>query len=376
MIEGEGAFAKLPAFERGAEWLRGVGAAADVVMSSRVRLARNLAGIPFQPRASDEDRLEVLERCRAHVLGGGLGAGAGQRAMWVDLRQVSAVERALLVERQLVSAQLASGKPGGKGAGEGRPRAVAVALPDERVSVMVNEEDHLRLQSIHSGLALGEALAEVDGVDDALEAGLEYAFSPRFGYLTCCPTNVGTGARLSVMMHLPGLRLTGDIEKVKRAADDMGLAVRGFHGEGSEAAGDLYQLSNQTTLGKSERVLLGEMEREIVPRVVDYERHARRTLMEHRRGVLEDQVHRAIGTGLHARLLATTEAMAVLSCIRLGAVLGVAEGIDQGAVNGLMLLVQPAHLQRVLKRELNQQERKVERANVMRARLAAAVGRA
>lgn len=371
MREGEGAFAKLPAFERGAEWLRGAGASADVVLSSRVRLARNLAGIPFQPKASDEDRTEVLERCRAQVL----AAGLGERVMWVDLRQLSGVERALLVERQFVSSQLASGRPAGKGGGEGRPRAVAIALPDERVSVMVNEEDHLRLQSIHSGLALGEALAEADRADDALEAGLDYAYSPRFGYLTCCPTNVGTGARLSVMMHLPGLRLTGDIEKVKRAADDMGLAVRGYHGEGSEAAGDLYQLSNQTTLGKSERVLLSEMEREIVPRVVDYERHARRTLMEHRRAVLEDQVHRAIGAGLHARLMATTEAMAVLSCIRLGAVLGVVSGVDQAAVNGLMLLVQPAHLQRVLGREMNQQERKVERATLIRARLAGAMGR-
>ncbi|GJM19867.1 MAG: protein-arginine kinase [Phycisphaeraceae bacterium] len=373
MIEGEGQSRGLPAFERGTEWLRGVGASCDVVMSSRVRLARNLAGFVFQPKANDEQREDVLDRCRAQILAGGVHA----KVMWIDLRRIEAMERSVLVERQLISAQLAAGKPAGGGSRRGsekRPRGVAVGLPDERMSIMVNEEDHLRMQVIRSGLSLGEALDEVVRVDETLGSGLEYAFSARFGYLTCCPTNVGTGARFSVMMHLPGLRLTGEIEKVKRAADDMGLAVRGFHGEGSETAGDLYQLSNQTTLGKSEQVLLGEIEHEIVPRVVDYERHARRVLMERRRDVLEDQVQRAIGTGLHARLLATGEAMAVLSAIRLGAVLGVAEGVDQAAVNGLMLSVQPAHLQRVLGREMSQAERKVERATLVRAKLGEALG--
>jgi protein arginine kinase len=146
------------------------------------------------------------------------------------------------------------------------PRAVAVSLRDERTSIMINEEDHLRLQVISCGLGLAPVLAEVNSVDDALEAGLDFAFSPRFGYLTACPTNVGTGIRLSVMLHLPALRLTGDIEKVKRAATDMSLAVRGFYGEGSEAAGDLYQISNQTTLGKSEQMLLQELEQQILPR--------------------------------------------------------------------------------------------------------------
>ncbi len=365
----------LPAFESDTEWLRGEGTSCDVVMSSRVRLARNLAGIPFAPKMTDDDREEVLERSRAQILSGGVHA----KVMWIDLRQIGSLERSVLVERQLISGQLASGKAfgpsgGGRGAGEKRARGVAVGLPDERLSIMVNEEDHLRIQVIRSGLGLSQALEEVVRADDALEAGLDYAFGARFGYLTCCPTNVGTGARFSVMMHLPGLRLTGEIEKVKRAADDMGLAVRGFHGEGSETTGDLYQLSNQTTLGKSEPVLLSEIEREIVPRVADYERHARRVLTERRREVLEDQVHRAIGTGLHARLLATGEAMAVLSAVRLGAVLGVIEGVDQSAVNALMLAVQPAHLQRVLGRELNQQERKGERATLVRERLSAALG--
>lgn len=370
MIEGEGRSAGLPAFERGTEWLRGEGTAADVVMSSRVRLARNLAGFPFTARSGEEELAQALDACRHRIL----EARLCERLMWIDLRQISSLERNLLVERQLISRQLAKGKPGLRGAAESRPRAVAIGLPDERLAIMVNEEDHLRMQRIQSGLALAEALEEIDRVDDEIERGLDYAFSPRFGYLTCCPTNVGTGARFSVMLHLPGLRLTGDIEKVKRAADDMGLAVRGFHGEGSDNAGDFYQLSNQTTLGKSERVLLGEMEREIVPRVVDYERHARRSLMEHRRVVLEDQVHRAIGTALHARVMSTGEAMQTLSCIRLGVVLGLAEAPDQATVNGLMLSVQPAHLQRVLGRDLNQHERKVERATLMRERVAAAMG--
>jgi protein arginine kinase len=369
----------MPAFDGGVEWLRGEGAASDVVMSSRVRLARNLAGFPFQTRASDEDRLRVLELCRRRLAkvgaedekSRGAGGEPSTPMAWVDLRELPAMDRDLLAERHLISRQHAKGKlSSGKGGPE-RPRAVAVALPSEKAAVMVNEEDHLRVQAIRSGLALREAWENADHLDDELEAGLDYAFSARFGYLTCCPTNVGTGARFSVMLHLPALRLVGDIEKVKRAADDMGLAVRGFYGEGSEAAGDFYQISNQTTLGKSEGLLLHELEKEIVPRIVEYERHARRTLLGQRRLWLEDQTQRALGLLRHARLLKTEEAMTALSLARLGVVAGVlGEGtVDQRTLNGLMLLVQPAHLQRACGAELDQAARAEARATLVRTRL-------
>jgi protein arginine kinase len=357
-----------PAYEAGTEWLRGEGDAADVVMSSRARLARNLTGFPFVGRAGRAQRRQVLDLCRDRILSCGLG-GSGARVMWVDLHDSPPIERTLLVERHLISQQHARGKQANGSGGTEEPRALAVALPDERLAVMVNEEDHLRLQAIRSGLALGEAWAEVDALDDALESGLEYAYSPRWGYLTACPTNVGTGARFSVMLHLPGLKMTGNIEKVKRAAADMSLAVRGFYGEGSDAAGDFYQISNQTTLGKTEQVLLDGLQREILPRVIEYERAARKTLLTKRRLQLEDQVFRALGALGSARVMTNEEAMQLLSQLRLGVVTGVIPDVDQRIVNQLMLLIQPAHLQRVCGREMDQDARRAARADLIRARL-------
>lgn len=352
-----------PVYTSPTEWLRGVGTASDVVFSSRVRLARNLAAYRFVPHADRVQKMAVLETCRRAIEQ--LGP-----LMWVDVHRASDAERQLLVERQLMSRQHAKGKLAGGIGGPDEPRALAASLPDEQLSIMVNEEDHLRMQVMRSGFALSAALAAVDAVDDRLERTLEYAFSPRFGYLTACPTNVGTGVRFSVMLHLPGLKMLGEIDKVKRAAEDMSLAVRGFYGEGSEAVGDLYQISNQTTLGKTEQVLLQAMESEIVPRVIDYERHARRVLGEKRRLTTQDKVYRSLGVLKHARLMPTDEAMEHLSCVRLGALLGLIEGVDVAAINMLFLLVQQGHLQQKESRELTQHERRAARAALLRGQLA------
>ncbi len=354
-------------FESRTEWLRGEGRASDVVMSSRVRLARNLAGCPFPHRGTRVHRQASLQLCRRAVI----AAGLSPVLLWVDLHEATPLERTLLVERHLISKHHAKSRPSGgpTGPGPDDPRGVAISLPDERVSVMVNEEDHMRIQVIRTGLALSECWQEIDQVDSRLEANLQYAYSSRFGYLTACPTNVGTGLRMSVMLHLPGLRLTGDIERVKRAATDMNLAVRGFYGEGSDAAGDFYQISNQTTLGKSERQVLEELESQIIPKVVEYERVARRTIATKRLAAVEDQIFRALGILSNARLASAEEAMQLLSHLRLGAVLGIVKNIDQGLVNHLMLLVQPAHLQRVLGREMDQDQRRSARADLLRAKL-------
>jgi len=353
-----------------AEWLRGEGQCADVVLSSRVRLARNLAGFPFMTKAGRTDRRQILDIARRAVC----DAFGADGHIWIDLHQASRLDRRLLVERQLISNQHERGKLSTGEGGPDEPRGVAIAYPGERSSVMVNEEDHLRIQVMRTGLALEETLEQVDAVDDRIEAGVEYAFHPRFGYLTACPTNVGTAARLSVMLHLPALKLTGELEKVKRAADDMSLAVRGFYGEGSEASGDLYQLSNQTTLGKSERILLHEMESEIVPRIVDYERRARNQLLERSRIKIADQAYRAMGMLSHARLLGVPEAMEALSAVRLGVMLGLVDGYETPALNQLMLSIQTAHLQRLVGRELNQEERRIARADLVRTNLCARGG--
>ncbi len=354
-----------PMFETGTEWLRTDGTDSDVVLSSRVRLARNLAGQPFVHKSTEADLRQVLDVCKGAIE----GAALGEKVVWVDLHETPAMDRSLLLERHLVSGQLAKGKMGTNRKSADWPRAVAFGLPGERAAVMVNEEDHLRLQVMRGGFALHDAWAEADAIDDAIEAGVDYAFSPRLGYLTACPTNVGTGVRFSVMLHLPALRMVGEIDKVKRAAADMSLAVRGFYGEGSEASGDFYQLSNQTTLGKSEQLLLEELGERIVPEVIEYERQSRQTLMTKRRWQIEDAVHRALGVLRHARLLRTEESMKLLSVLRLGVALEIVQQASIDDIHRLMLLVQPAHLQRVVGQDMAQDERRRARAKIVRERL-------
>lgn len=355
--------------EPASEWLRGEGHSSDVVVSSRVRLARNIAGYRFVNRASREERQDVLDLCRSRLL----QAGLSDRIMWVELHDAAPLERLMLVERHLISKQHARGRPAGKGLGAGdEPRAVAVSIPDERLAVMVNEEDHLRIQIVRSGLSLQEAWTQIDQIDDRIESGIDYAYSSRWGYLTACATNVGTGVRMSVMLHLPALKLTGDLEKVKNAAAGMNLAVRGFYGEGSEAIGDFYQISNQITLGKTEGVLLHEMAGEIIPQIVEYERIARRSLLNKRSTFLEDMVHRALGLLASARLLTGEESMQLLSQLRLGVVMGLIKSVDLPLVNQLTLLSQPGHVQKASGRELDQDQRRVARALLIRTRLSKA----
>jgi protein arginine kinase len=353
-----GSSKRFDASSGGAQWLRTDGRDCDVVMSSRIRYARNIAGFPFPNRARKEERRELLGLVRERAL----NANVADKLLWIDLEESPTLERLMLHERHLISKQHAKGA---------EPRAVIVSAPDEWLSIMVNEEDHLRIQVIRGGLALDDALDVIDSVDDKLEASLDFAFSSRFGYLTACPTNVGTGLRVSTMLHLPALKLSGEIEKVKRAAKALNVAVRGFYGEGSEAVGDFFQLSNQTTLGKTERELLEELSQRVIPEIVRYERQARGVLMEKKALFLQDRVHRALGTLLHARTIDADEALSQLSLVRLGSQLGVLKGLDQTVVNQLVLLTQPAHVQRVVGRELDQNERRRERATIIRERLGA-----
>jgi protein arginine kinase len=343
---------RLPPLNEHAEWLSGAGPEADVVISTRVRLARNFAGHLFVASTTREQKVQIIETARAC-----LGPAVDPSLRWLDLNALTPLDRLLLVERHLISAQHAKGND---------PRGLALTVPDERLAVMVNEEDHLRMQVIRSGLAATQAYQQIERVDDAIERLVDYAYHPRFGYLTACPTNCGTGIRVSVMLHLPALRHTGEIEKVKRAAAAMSLAVRGYYGEGSQAVGDFFQISNQTTLGKSEVELLHDFEGTIIPRVVEYERAARRELYERRTAFFEDLVHRSYGVLRHARMLKAEEAMELLSSLRLGLVSGLLGRLDLAVVNQLVLLSQPAHLQLHAGRELDQAARRIERATMVR----------
>src|SRR5678816_943592 len=267
---------------RAGEWLRGSGPMSEIVISSRIRLARNVAGYPFLTKCTRHQRQALESKVRETIL----GARISNETLYVDLEASPELDRQLLVERHLIS------KPHATAEGA---RGVAVG-ENETVSIMVNEEDHLRLQVLRSGLQLEEAWEEITHIDDTLESKLDWAFHPRFGYLTACPTNVGTGIRVSVMLHLPALKLTGEIEKVFRAAKDMRLAVRGLYGEGTEATGDFYQISNQTTLGKTEEDIIGDFRGVVIPKIIDYEHHARKTLAAERSIQLDDKVCRALGT--------------------------------------------------------------------------------
>jgi len=369
----------------GASWLRTDAGDSDVIISSRVRLARNLAGLPFPRKSNRQQKQHVLDiiHARLEQIRNECAGVVKGTFRWIDVHQTTQADRLLMVERHLISKEHARGD---------EPRAVALWLPDESTCIMVNEEDQIRLQVIRPGLQLDSAFTQADALDNLLNGvepfadasiagrrpaqagsvssftdnGLNYAFSTRFGYLTACPTNIGTGMRVSVMMHLPALRLTGEIEKVRRATKDMNMAVRGYYGEGSDASGDFFQISNQTTLGKPERVILHEFEREVLPFVVEYERKARAFMVSKRTRQTEDAVFRALGTLRYARRLSPEETLPMLSQVRLGILAGLIPDVRVSTVNQLVLLTQTLHLQRLLGREMDQDTRREARADLVR----------
>lgn len=319
-------------------WLTQSGPECDVVVSCRVRLARNIAGYPFMARLNT-DRAGELARTLRHALELAL-SGGGER-IWVDIPGATPLERLLLRERHLVSRDHAPiEEPDRVQAG----RAVAFDS-GETVAVMVNEEDHLRLQGLAGGFALDLARERVTRVDRSLEEQVDFAYSERLGYLTACPTNVGTGLRASVMLHLPALGLVrSELEKVFSAAQRTGLAVRGMYGEGSRAAGDFYQLSNQVTLGRGEAELMDDLQA-LVPCVIEFERKVRQTLLESRRDPLRDRVMHSVGMLSNARALPTEVALQHLSNLRLGASLGVLDELSTGDVDALAVRIQKGHVQ-------------------------------
>jgi protein arginine kinase len=340
---------------RAGEWLRGSGPMSEVVISSRIRLARNVSGHRFLSRATRAERNGLAKQI-SQIL---LDSPVAPSSFYVNLDEAPEIDRQLLVERHLISKQHA--------AAEGS-RGVCVS-GDETVSVMVNEEDHLRIQCLRSGLQLEEAWQQINSIDDQLEGKLSFCFHPRFGYLTACPTNVGTGIRVSVMLHLPALKLTGEIEKVFRAAKEMKLAVRGLYGEGTEATGDFYQISNQTTLGKSEEEIISDFRHVVIPQIIEYEHRARKTLINDRTTALDDKVCRALGTLRSARLMASEETLFLLSHLRMGVNLGRVKDVNIQTVNELFLLTQPAHLQKLQGRKLDGDLRRAARAEFIRQKL-------
>jgi protein arginine kinase len=336
------------------EWLRATGPESDIVISSRIRLARNLAAFPFTSRVSALQKNEIEHLLRDKIA----KLGLTPHLDYLSMTQLPVLDRQFLVERQLISRELATA--------EG-PRGVALG-PQETLSLMVNEEDHLRLQVMRSGFTLESAYAEIDHVDDLLEQHVTYAFSDEFGYLTACPTNVGTGMRASVMLHLPALETSKHIDKVFRSLQKINLAVRGLYGEGSRASGHFYQISNQVTLGKSEQQILREIHA-AVPQIIEYERTTRQAWLAENRQGLQDKISRAYGTLCSATMMTSEETMELLSFVRLGVNLGLVEDLSIPTINELFIHTQPAHLQKLIGEPLDGEARNTARANYLRTRL-------
>ncbi|MGE3163791.1 MAG: protein arginine kinase [Planctomycetota bacterium] len=333
------------------EWLSGTGPESDLVISSRIRLARNLEGHPFLSRANSRRRSRIeQEICEAlESLRDRLGL------FFLKLKTLHNVDRNVLMERHLISREHAFAKV---------DRGVAFNASED-IAIMVNEEDHLRLQVLRSGFQLRDTWTLMDELDTLLEERLPYAYDEQYGYLTVCPTNVGTGLRASVMLHLPALVMTQQVEKVFQAVSKINLTVRGLYGEGTQALGDFYQISNQITLGRSEVEIIDNIS-EVIPKIIGYERTVRQTLLESKRTVLEDKVWRAYGTMKSARTISSKETLENLSMVRLGVNLGLIPGITSHMVNELFLLTQPGHLQKLEGSELEPQARDVTRASFIR----------
>ena len=336
------------------EWMRGTGPEAEIVISSRVRLARNIRGFRFITK------MDATERgtCEALIQEKILEAKIAPVGAYIPLHKTEGIDRKFLVERHLISNEHEDAQ---------HQRGVAIA-ENEAVAIMVNEEDHIRLQVLQSGFQLPEAWKLANRIDDELEQRLDYSFAPQLGYLTACPTNVGTGMRVSVMLHLPALVLTRHIEKVFQAVGKINLAVRGLYGEGTEASGHFYQISNQVTLGRNEEEIVKNVQ-DVIPTIVGYEHRARQSLLAKDRKRLEDRVWRAYGMLKYAQLLPSDEAMMLLSAVRMGVHLGLLKDVSLRTVNEMFIYTQPAHLQKLTGRNLEPLERDVRRAEFVRTKL-------
>ncbi len=343
----------------GVGWLDASGENSDIVISTRIRLARNLEGYAFTAQARDGERLRVLAQAREALT----TLPGAEDGVLLRVDELAADGRALLHERHLVSRELA-------GLNDQPVRSGAALFLARRFAIMINEEDHLRLQTLHSGFQVADAFSTIERLDSELGDRLPYAFHQEFGYLTACPTNVGTGLRASVLIHLPGLVLTKEIAKVLAGLQSVGLTYRGLYGEGSEVVGNFFQISNQTTLGRSEGELLDYLVR-VVRHLIEREEEARRVLLRDAGYIMEDKLWRAFGTLRYARSLGFDEAMNYLSGVRLAVGLKLIGGLSVYTLNKLLIFSQSAHLGLAEGKALTEAEADIARARYVRETLAA-----
>jgi len=329
---------------------------ADVAISSRIRLARNLESYPFPSRLGNSQRNEIMKKVKEAALNS--SELKSKKLSYLEMKNLSHVEKQLLVEKHLISPEFMESDA---------DRAVIIS-GDGEVSIMINEEDHIRLQCIYPGMQLNEAWELCNRIDDQLEKSLGYAFDKGFGYLTCCPTNTGTGMRASVMLHLPALAMTGYIRGVIETCPKLGITVRGMYGENSEASGNMFQISNQITLGQTEDEIVAGVTN-FTSQIAKQERALRNDLYSQNPVRLEDRIFRAYGILANARTITSEESLKLLSDVRLGVVLGLIPGISPAQINELMLIIQPAYIQKISNMQLTPEQRDHKRAELLREKL-------
>lgn len=328
----------------------------DVVISSRVRLARNLKGYPFPQRMNGEQAEKVTA-----VIKDALFSSSSKMAKnftFIDMKALTPIDKQMLIEKHLISPEMAGD----------RKYSAAIISRDEKISILINEEDHLRIQCLCTGMQIREAWEICSRIDAFLEERVDFAFSDRYGYLTCCPTNVGTGIRASVMLHLPALVMTGFIKSVLEACSKLGVAVRGLYGENSEASGNMFQISNQVTLGQSEEEIIASVT-SLVQQIIDRERNLRAELYRQNPHRFEDRVFRSLGMLSNARIISTEESLKLISDVRLGVDMGIITDIDRNVLEEMMLQIQPASLQKAAGRILEPEDRDIKRAELIRSKL-------
>ena len=342
------------------QWLKGTGVHANIVMSSRVRLARNLNKRPFTNKATKKDLAEVMDTIKAAID----QTDYLKDSYLFKIVELDNVDRRFLIERHLMSHEHAT-NPEGKG---------LVVSKEEIMAVMINEEDHLRIQVMQSGFNLDETWQIMNKIDDQLSEKLDYAFQPNWGFLTACPTNTGTGMRGSVMLHLPALVMTKQVNKVLAAISKLSFTTRGFYGEGTQAIGNFYQISNQVSLGHSEEDIIQNING-LIRQVIEQEEQARQALLVQNRPMLEDKIFRSLGILKNAHIISSQETVELLSMVRLGVDLGFIKDVDRKAVNELFIMIQPAHLQKLEGKKLTMAERDTKRATLIRQKVGNHLGK-
>ncbi len=336
------------------EWLKGSGPNSDIVISSRIRLARNLANYSFPHWANKKQGEDALNKIKDSFL----KVDYLKRATFFELAKMDSVDKQFLVERHLMSLDHAQ-----------KTNSKAVVVDDEEIiSIMINEEDHIRMQVMQSGFNLYEAWNIVNKLDDSVAKELNFAFLPDWGYLTACPTNAGTGMRGSVMLHLPALVMSRAIDRVLAALAKLSFITRGLYGEGTQAMGNFFQISNQTSLGPSENEIIENING-LIRQIIEQENQAREALVSKNKPLLEDRVNRSLGILKNAHIITSQETIELLSMVRLGCDLGMVKDIDRRRINELFIITQPAHLQKIEGKKFSSQERDVKRAQIIRDKL-------